>query len=517
MTTPAITPQGWAPADESDLLQHVATPQGWTPVEEAPKGPNLSGEDYANAVIAARQARKSVIGYFQPMTDAEVKAQLPADKQQYFEEGKKNFADYLQQQVKQEHQEDYQNTLGVIKAAPFLALPELGAAADAYLGGGAAGAAANVGLQGGGAAAITGLEGGNKQQVADAALIGAMGPVGNKVATAVAPRVGAAMEDVAGRVYQSALKPPPGSYTTPEVQSMVKTGLQEGIPVSQKGGDKLAGLVSDLNDKIKNQIIASNPNAPINPNAVASRTAAVRPPFDTVNPEQAQADISSATQEYLNKHSVQAPFTNIRQSDETGGFVPAGKGTAQYSQDYSAVAAQEEKQKTYAQLSKSYGELSSATQETQKALARGIKEELETYFPEIKGTNAQLGKLYGLDDALQRAVRRIDNHEIFGLGTRIAAITGAAAGAAAFGGEGAVTGAVAASILQKAVSDPMVKSKLAIILSRSSGLPVSAANAKVASYIAQLANAANQPMSPKEVLGLGAGPVALPAQSQPNP
>jgi hypothetical protein len=42
---------------------------------------------------------------------------------------------------------------------------------------------------------------------------------------------------------------------------------------------------------------------------------------------------------------------------------------------------------------KAYGELSSATKESQKALAREIKEELAAQFPEIAGLNAKEAKL----------------------------------------------------------------------------------------------------------------------------
>jgi hypothetical protein len=103
-----------------------------------------------------------------------------------------------------------------------------------------------------------------------------------------------------------------------------------------------------------------------------------------------------------------------------------------------ALDAQAVKQGTYKQIgSKAYGELSSATKKSQKALARGIKEELADQFPEIVPKNTQEAKLFGLDDALETAVNRTRNHNLVSLGAKAAYI----AGGATFGGtEGTALG-----------------------------------------------------------------------------
>ena len=127
--------------------------------------------------------------------------------------------------------------------------------------------------------------------------------------------------------------------------------------------------------------------------------------------------------------------------------------------------------------------MSSATIESQKALARGIKEELEVQFPEIKGLNKQESQLYDLQPALERAVRRIDNHDIISLGSKVTAGAGAALGGA--------PGAVAGSILEKTLGMPLVKSQLAIAINAASKgkIPLNVAQARVAAYAAQLASA----------------------------
>jgi hypothetical protein len=260
---------------------------------------------------------------------------------------------------------------------------------------------------------------------------------------------------IAERMYQSALKPPPGTYSTAEVGQMVKTGLSQGIPVSAAGVEKIGDLVQDLNQQIQGKINAGAASgATVNKFSVASRLGNTAQRFATqVNPEADLSAIGTSGNEFIRNQPTQIPVDT----------------------------AQALKSGTYQQLgSKAYGEIGSATREAQKALARGLKEELQKQFPEIQNLNAQEGKLINLDEALQRAVRRIDNHDIISLGSTVA--TGAGA---AIGGAG---GAASLFFLKKAIEDPLVKSRLAIALNRG-GLGVNESLARVAAYSNALGNA----------------------------
>ena len=257
------------------------------------------------------------------------------------------------------------------------------------------------------------------------------------------------------RMYQSALKPSVASYSTAEVGNMVRTGLEKGIPVSEAGADKLNGLIQDLGNKVKAQIQAgSNAGVTIDPQAVATRADQIRARFaNQVNPNADMQAIQASKQEFL----------------------------ANNQQPLSASDAQAMKQGTYQQLRSKYGELGSATTEAQKALARGIKEELEKQFPEIKNLNAQESKLYGLDEALNRAVRKLDNRQLVPVGP---VVTGAATGAMSGSGPVGIVGGV----LKAVVDDPTMKSKLAIAMSRSGkGMTVGQAITRVSAYSNALA------------------------------
>lgn len=267
------------------------------------------------------------------------------------------------------------------------------------------------------------------------------------------------------RMYQSSLKPST-KYPMDKVQSMVKTGLEQGIPVSAEGVEKLGGLIDDLNGKIQARIDAGTAaGTTVNRYKVASRLADTYADVSNqANPEKAQTAVGKAGNEFLRNQPTEIPISK----------------------------AQEVKIGTYRQISKSYGQLSSAAIESQKALARGLKEEIATAFPEIADLNAKESQFIGLDGALQSAVKRITNHQLVGIGTPIAA--GAVAGITKSTKLGAIAGVVKA-----VMDDPVLKSKLAIALNRK-GVPLPGAMARIAAYANALTNAspgndeqANQP------------------------
>ena len=277
--------------------------------------------------------------------------------------------------------------------------------------------------------------------------------------SASAPAIGKAIKipafpETAERLYQSALKPST-ALSTERVGNMVQTGLNNAIPVSDAGVEKLGSLVDDLNDKIKAQI-SSDPNRPINRLAVATRLGDTADTFkNQVNPAADLNAVQASGDEFMNNQPAMIP----------------------------AADAQAMKTGTYQQIKKSYGQLSNATVESQKALARGLKEELSNAFPELGGLNAQESQLLGLRPALERAVRRINNQQMIGIGTPIAA------GAAGALSKSTAVG-TAIGILKAVFDDPVLKSKIAIGLNKQ-GVPFDTAWTRIGSYTDALGNASN--------------------------
>lgn len=273
--------------------------------------------------------------------------------------------------------------------------------------------------------------------------------------------------------YESALKPSTTLGQTQRTQ-LAQTGLQEGIPVSQNGLSKLGDLIDKVNADIANKI-QSNPNAPINKFKVASR-------------------LSQTADRFSNQVSPSADLNSI--SEVGNDFLDTAPDPLTASQ------AQAMKQGTYRALGdKAYGELKGASVEAQKSLARGLKDEIAEQFPELKQLNARDGRLLDLQDSLERAVNRIGNHQLMGIGTPIAA--GAVKAISGSGKLGAIAG-----VMKSVLDNPGVKSRLAIALS-SPGTPGFIQAGRIAAYSSALGRA-SQPQS----LPFLPGSSGHPAQSQ---
>lgn len=252
---------------------------------------------------------------------------------------------------------------------------------------------------------------------------------GSSLASAGKPLAGS----LATRLYESALKPAPRSNTVEEVENMIRAGLEHEIPVSTTGYEKAKSLTEQLKNQVLN-LISTQPQAAVNKYSVASRLTPTAQRFAVqVNPEADLAALSDVGQEFLRNQPANIP----------------------------ADAAQALKTGTYQQLkNRAYGELRGATVEGQKALARGLKEELESiYGPTLTELNQAQGDILNLMPDLQAAVNRSQNRNLIELGTpflggMVEAATGNPAAAAAAGAA------------REALGSPLVKSKLAIALAK---------------------------------------------------
>lgn len=145
--------------------------------------------------------------------------------------------------------------------------------------------------------------------------------------------------------------------------------------------------------------------------------------------------------------------------------------------------AQKFKQTVYKDLSGYYESMknSSASIQAQKLTARAAKEFLEDIIPDIKMLNKQDGDLLALREAIKRPVSRISNRDVFGqLGMVSKTGTGALIGHA-IGGADSVALATSAGLILGVLDDPLVKTKLAIVLNKmqKKGLDINEKNAFV--------------------------------------
>lgn len=257
--------------------------------------------------------------------------------------------------------------------------------------------------------------------------------------------------------YESALRPSVTIDAATKANA-VRAGLENAIPLSKAGLEKIGDRIDELNQAVKDQI-ATDPTRPIDPNAVATRADQAKARFaKQVNAGGDLAAIDASKQQFLTE-----------QGATSGNPAPP----------MNAIDAQEMKQGTYEVLKGKFGEQGSAAVEAQKALARGLKEEIATQFPEISGLNSAESKLLDLQPLVERAVNRMTNQGMFRLGT------GAVAGTVkALGGSNKI--AATAAVLKQVLDDPMIKSRLAIALSKGGQIPYSQAAARVSAYSSAL-------------------------------
>lgn len=254
------------------------------------------------------------------------------------------------------------------------------------------------------------------------------------------------VQNMAERLYQTSLKPPPGKTIQDigDIKDIIRTGIGESIPVTEGGVAKLGGKIDATNKQISDIIKGGEARGvTIDPRLVSARVGDVENKFSNqVNPEPDLTIIRGAKQQFLNRNSETAPYTKIAPGvdEEAGHFVPVGEGQIITPVPIPASEAQSLKQGTYQQLRGQYGVMKNADVEAQKALARGLKEELVKQFPELADLNARDTRLYALDDALQRAVKRIGNRELLPIGD------------------------ITVSALKSVIDSPTVKSYLAIAL-----------------------------------------------------
>lgn len=264
--------------------------------------------------------------------------------------------------------------------------------------------------------------------------------VAGTAAGAAGPAVGAALgtagkaianSGVPKKLYQSALKPT-WSMAKKDGLAMLETGLKNEIPVSSEGLDMVQQKIADLQKQITDGVQA---------HAIAGRA---------VDSSKVLASLDDLENFYRNTAAPQKSLdtlTGIRNEFQQfhGQQVPIEK-------------AQQIKINTYQELKQSYGDMMSARVEGLKAVTRGLKEQIESVFPEIKGLNAEQSKLLDLDGALARAVFRSQNQQVMGIGPTVAT----AAGHTVMGAPGAAVGFAGKLLLD----NPELKSKLAIALTK---------------------------------------------------
>lgn len=250
------------------------------------------------------------------------------------------------------------------------------------------------------------------------------GPAARAVGGAVKP----AAQATGRRLYQSALKPTkanisdvrPAAGLTAQ-QTLLQTGLNEGIPVTARGAKKVETLIDSLNAEVQ------------------ARVAKIQASGEKVDPVLVEQAIDDVVRDFTNQVNAQPDLdaiatvrrnfrTNPNVAQQTAPATQAnfaqGRITGAPAQTQPGpidpVVAQQMKSNTYQGLRGKYGQERGATIEAEKAGARGLREGIEQAgaragVTDIAAINAREGALISMEHALADAMRRRGNYDALGL------------------------------------------------------------------------------------------------------
>ncbi len=247
------------------------------------------------------------------------------------------------------------------------------------------------------------------------------------------------------RLYTSAIKPSTRQKLSIEKRtSAMEAGVKEGILPTSGGLEKLGGKI----DAMEGQI-----------DSIIQQGRQTSSPIRTI-------DIADSLDNLIDSYDKSG-----MPAEQYQGISAVRNKVLAQGNTMTVEAAQAFKQNTYKFIRKHYGELSSAVIEAQKTVARAVKENIANQFPEVNSLNQKLGPMLELENEIQRAVKRISNRDIIGIGIPIKALAGRALKGIA-GGAGAgyaagrpLAGAIAGFALG-VMDTPTIKSALAIALDK---------------------------------------------------
>ena len=236
------------------------------------------------------------------------------------------------------------------------------------------------------------------------------------------------------RLYQGSLKMGTGEALSQEERiKRVATGLENGIMPTVEGLDKVRNLIGKIDNEVQATISKGGYGGnPISTDAVISYLGELK--------------------EFAKNTLTQESLLKIEKIEER--FKKA-HGTAMSVED-----AHQLKKNTYVELNKFYDQFQrNAAIETKKQLARGLKEEVYNLYPELRELGKEEGALIALQDSLEKAVKRINNRDVVGIGIPIKGVMGASVGGPQGGAIGLVSGLLDTPIVKARLAHALYKAR----------------------------------------------------------
>jgi hypothetical protein len=177
------------------------------------------------------------------------------------------------------------------------------------------------------------------------------------------------MEKFAEKSMSSALKPSLPDIVSGDAAKAIQTMLDENIPVTKTGMEKLQAKITDLNNQIKEKIASSG---------------------ETIDGKKLTKYMDELTNKFLNQVNYKKDIKAIRESWNEFIHHPLIESIDKIP----VQAAQKIKQGTYQRLAdKAYGEVGTASTEAQKTEARFLKDKIAEKVPAVAELNKKESEL----------------------------------------------------------------------------------------------------------------------------
>jgi hypothetical protein len=305
-----------------------------------------------------------------------------------------------------------------------------------------------------------------------------------------------ALDRVAQSLYQSALKP--AGKNTAKIAEEMRVARQEGfIPKAGEGPEALRAKRSQVGAEIRETVQSGEQLPEFDLGGIEKRVAKIK---EGKLPSQRQAIDAAADDIFAD---YRTPEGGLRQLTPKETFDLKVKLQNAISETQPAVWTGDVAAK---------GKVN-----TWRAGVDEARDFLNAKFPEIKDKNALYSTLSDLEPKMDAATKRIGNRDPFGILPTIMSTGGAAAGAVLGGSAGAALGTVGTAVVTKFATDPILRARLAVKLSKASGgkLSVLAARTRL-TEIGQTVTAAVQAQQARGGAQDDAAPVgAMPAYARP--
>lgn len=207
---------------------------------------------------------------------------------------------------------------------------------------------------------------------------------------------------------------------------VVNTLLKEGVNVTPPGLMKLNRIITSTNEDIATAVQAMS--GKISPQSVATRAVGTaRDAAMQVAPSSDVQAVRNTVEEFLTQpgttKAAQIGTKEVPSGvlDSTGKMLTKTEPVmGRVSRDLTPAEAQAMKVGTYRAIGKrGYGEVKGAAVETEKALARGLKEDLETeglkHGVDLKALNLKEGNAMQAAEAVAKRLAVKGNHDILGI------------------------------------------------------------------------------------------------------